>query len=48
MYTYYIDFIDKRGDLYHIWVEADNKEEAIQQAKSEYWDIAEIIQVRRG
>lgn len=48
MYTYYIDYNDKSGDLCHIWVEADNKEEAIQQAKSEYWDIDEIIQVRKG
>jgi type II secretory pathway component PulF len=40
-----IDYIDKSGDLSHVWVEANNKEDAIMEAKSEYWDIKEIIQV---
>lgn len=48
MKTYYIDYIDKSGDLTHIWVEAYDKESAISEARSEYWDIQEIINVREG
>jgi len=40
-----IDYIDKSGDLSHVWVEANNKEDAILKAENEYWDIKEIIQV---
>lgn len=48
MKTYYIDYYDKSGDLCHIWVNASNKAEAESEARSEYWDIAEIIDIREG
>ena len=43
---WYIDYEDKSGDLCHIWVEAYDKQDAIEAAKVEYWDIANIISVR--
>lgn len=45
MKRWYIDYNDKSGDLCHIWVEASSKEEAIETARHEWWDIDEIIQV---
>ncbi|MCF0185154.1 MAG: hypothetical protein HUJ98_01535 [Bacteroidaceae bacterium] len=45
---YYIDYIDKSGDLTHIWVNATSKTDAISQAHHEYWDIDEIISVRKA
>ena len=47
MKKYYIDYTDKEGDLCHVWVNADSKEDAKCQAKSEYWDIDEIISIHR-
>lgn len=44
---WYIDYEDKSGDLCHIWVEAYDRQEAIESAKHEYWDIANIISVRK-
>ena len=32
---YYIDYTDKEGDLCHIWVEANSKEQAIDKAEDE-------------
>lgn len=46
--TWYVDYEDKSGDLCHIWVEAYDKQDAIEEAKHEYWDINEIISVRKG
>ena len=43
---WYIDYEDKSGDLCHIWVEAYDEQDAIENAKHEYWDIANIISVR--
>ena len=43
---WYIDYEDKSGDLCHIWVKAYDKQDAIEAAKLEYWDIANIISVR--
>jgi hypothetical protein len=43
---YYIDYIDKSGDLSHIWVSASSESEAISEAHHEYWDIEDIISVR--
>lgn len=45
---FYIDYIDKSGDYSKVWVSADSKEDAIREAKSEYWDIQEIISVRKA
>ena len=48
MKTYYIDYLDKSGDLTHIWVEAESKQDAESEARSEYWDIDEILEIREG
>lgn len=45
--TWYIDYTDKSGDLCHIWVKAYDRQDAIENAKHEYWDIANIISVRK-
>jgi cytidylate kinase len=45
MKKFYVDYIDTNDDLCHIWVEANSKEEAIREAKREYWDIKNIIDV---
>lgn len=44
---WYIDYEDKSGDLCHIWVEAYDKQDAIEAAKVEYWDIVNIISVKK-
>ena len=44
---WYIDYEDKSGDLCHIWVEAYDEQDAIENAKHEYWDIVNIISVKK-
>ena len=44
---WYIDYEDRSGDLCHIWVEAYDRQDAIENAKHEYWDIVNIISVRK-
>lgn len=44
---YYIDYIDKEGDLCHVWVNAASKDDAVCQVEREYWDIDEIIGVHK-
>lgn len=44
---YYIDYIDKDGDLCHVWVTATSEEEAINQVEQEYWDIENIISIHK-
>lgn len=44
---FYVDYEDGGGDLCHVWVNADSKEDAISQVKREYWDIADIISVHK-
>ena len=44
---WYIDYENKSGDLCHIWVEAYNEQDAIENAKHEYWDIVNIISVKK-
>lgn len=48
MAKYYVDYEDKSGDLTHVWVEADSKEDAIYEAKHEYWDIKKILSIKKG
>lgn len=43
MRKYIIKYIDKSDDLSNIWVTASSKEDAKSKARSEYWDIKEII-----
>lgn len=44
---YYIDYTDREGDLCHIWIEANSKEHAIEKAEDEYWDMENIISIKR-
>lgn len=48
MAKYYVDYTDRSGDLCHIWVEASSKSDAESEARQEYWDIDEIISVRKA
>ena len=43
---WYIDYEDRSGDLCHIWVEAYDRQDAIELARLKYWDISNIISVR--
>lgn len=43
MNKYYIKYTDKSGDLSTVWVIANSEQDAIFQAKHEYWDIDNII-----
>lgn len=45
--NFYVSYEDRGGDLCHVWVNADSKEDAINQVKHEYWDIAEIISINK-
>ena len=47
MKKYYIDYMDKEGDLSHVWVNADSKQDAEAKAKREYWNIDEIISIHK-
>lgn len=42
---YKITYIAKDGDCCSVWTEASSVSEAKSNAKSEYWDIQEIIDV---
>ena len=44
---WYIDYEDKSGDLCHIWVEAYDEQDAIELARLKYWDISNIISVKK-
>lgn len=46
MKKYYVDYMDKEGDLSHVWVNASSKRDAESQVRSEYWDVDEIISIR--
>lgn len=45
---YIIDYLDKEGDLTHVWLNADSESEAECEARREYWDIDRIIDIRRA
>ena len=45
---FYVDYLDKSGDLCHVWVIADSKSDAINVARQEYWDICDIVSVRKA
>jgi len=40
-----ISYEDESGDLHHVWETAKTADDAEQQARQEYWDIHEVIQV---
>ena len=45
MKRYYIDYYTKEGDYCHIWVYARSKEDAEEEARHEWWDIDEIVEI---
>jgi hypothetical protein len=45
MKDFKVSYTTKDDDLCHVRVSAYNKEDAKAEAKQEYWDIDEIIQV---
>lgn len=47
MNKYRIDYIAKNGNLYCVWVTANNEVEAESIAKSEYSDISNVINVTK-
>lgn len=47
MGKYEVKYVDKHDDLCTIWVNADSTDEARMSAKSEYWDIKEILMVTK-
>lgn len=47
MKKFFVDYLDKGGDYCHVWVEANSKDDAIYQAKREYWDIEQIVDVHQ-
>lgn len=36
---------DKHGNLQKCWTEAGSKKDAIEDVRSEYWDVSKIIDV---
>jgi hypothetical protein len=47
MAKYVIRYTTKDGDFSGCWVEADSKDEAINAAYDEYWDIDNIVSVNK-
>lgn len=47
MEKFKIDYITLEGDLSSVWIEAYTAEEAKIQLKREYWDVQEIIRIRK-
>lgn len=43
MKRWYITYRSSDNDISRIWLTATSKEQAISEAKREYWDIEEII-----
>ena len=49
MYKYYVDYISSTDhDICHVWTMADSASQAESDVRSEYWDIEEIVDVRRA
>lgn len=47
MAKYVIRYTTQDGDLCGCWVEADTREEAIDRAYEEHWNINEVLTVTR-
>lgn len=48
MNTYLVTYITLEGDTDTVSVEAYSKEDAKKQLKKEYWDVREILRVRKA
>lgn len=47
MKTFYITYITLEGDTEIVTVEAFDREDAKAQLKKEYWDVREIIKIKK-
>lgn len=47
MKTFYITYITLEGDTETVTIEAFNREDAKIQLKREYWDVREIIRIKK-
>lgn len=48
MNTYLVTYITLEGDTDIVSIEAYSKEDAKKQLKKEYWDVREILRVRKA
>lgn len=48
MNTYLVTYITLEGDTDTVSIEAYSKEDAKKQLKKEYWDVREILRVRKA
>lgn len=48
MNTYLVTYITLEGDTDTVSIEAFSKEDAKKQLKKEYWDVREILRVRKA
>lgn len=47
MSKYYVSYKTADGDFTTIWLNAYDEQEAEENAKHEYWDIDEIVEIRK-
>jgi hypothetical protein len=45
MKRWIVCYEDKSGDISKVWTSAETEEDAIDDVKSEYWDVERIIYV---
>lgn len=45
---YYVSYNTKDGDYTTVWVNADSASEAESEVRSEYWDVDEIVNIRKA
>ena len=46
--VYYVDYISSSDhDVCHVWIEAESQDLAESNVRSEYWDIEEILSMRK-
>lgn len=45
MRKYIVKYENHDGDLCTVWLTADSREDAKTQARAEYWDIKDILQI---
>lgn len=48
MKTYYVSFITTSGDYETVWVHAQDKEDAENQARDDFWNISTIVEIKES
>lgn len=48
MSKWIVTYEDKSGDLSHVRVNANNRSDAEDEVRSEYWNVAEIIDIYKS